>query len=158
MAESPDQFRVASAVKFDAAGRAVASLEPFYATTAEYQDFDDLKGDGRRGSLNIFDAQGRITCSLTVVFAALETEAASCTSSRGDDAGHRLATAYSYRGETWKGQAAAAGRTVPPQTSNGRGSDAYYDAAGRLVATVDTLGGVTETHYGLHGWAEWNTR
>jgi RHS repeat-associated protein len=153
-------WRLTQAVKYDGAGRAVASLEPFFGGTDAYEKFEDLvKITGRRGTMTRFDPQGRPTCVKAGVYTALQADGDACRSSFDEDANYLAATAYRYRGFTASGRILAGAEAIPPTISAGmRGTEAAYRADGRLAWTTDGYGNQVIYGYDLLGRATTVTR
>ncbi len=142
-------YKVLRAVQIDGAGRTTASLEPVHVAGEAYEDFAALAAAGRRGSMTWFDARGRRRCATTGVYSALVADAGACQSSFGDDSSHRLATAYRYRGVVSGTRYYAAVEAVPAARAAIKGTEAVYDAAGRLAWTTDAYGNRVSYQYDL---------
>ncbi len=153
-------YRVTRSVKYDAAGRVVASLEPVYSSTGTdaYEGFEALAaGSGRRGGVSLFDAKGQLVCAKSGVYAALAGDA--CNSSFADSGSHVLATAYTYRGFSDSVRSYVGVTAVPPkEDSSVQGTEAAYRADGRLAGTADGYGNKVSYAYDTLGRAVAVTR
>ena len=144
---------------YDAMGRVVASADPTYRSADEntYEGFATVVSGGR-GAASIFDARGRISCSLSGMWStavkplrdALLLGTGTCTSSPGTGPGHVLATSYAY--ETQASPMRAVGRMTPPRspaTALTSGDRAAYRPDGRLEWVKDAYGNQTLFTYDI---------
>jgi RHS repeat-associated protein len=139
-------YRSISHVSYDVAGRAVASLEPYF--TFEAQDgFATAAGvTGRKGSLTRFDTRGRVSCAQAGVYAVIAADAA-CTSDPLGSPSYRMSTRFEYRtSNSAAGRLLAVTRAYPPSSTGNAGwVEAGYDGDGMLALTTDAAGNTVTT-------------
>ena len=147
---SSSAYRVSGSVLIDGAGRTTGELEPFYSSGPDLEGFAAIAGGNRRGSYTTRDVRGRVSCTLSGVYAAVVANAAACTQSDADDANHRTSVRFSYGsgdiigGVQTMAVTATAGNAV-------RGTVTSYDAGARAHRVVDPMLSKVVTTYNLLG-------
>jgi RHS repeat-associated protein len=157
-------YRRVSMVAYDAAGRAAASLEPTLAadgtTTVLFASVAATANI--RGARTLFDSQGRVSCSASGVYAAINSD---CSTSFTNDASYRVATAFSYEasagpGGTWyaTSRIRALGRYTGTATGVGIDTVTHFRADGLVHDVTDPAGNTITTEYDPLGRAKTVTR
>jgi hypothetical protein len=142
-------YRSVSQVSYDLAGRAVASLEPYFTSEAQDSFVAAAAVAGRRGSLTRYDDRGRVTCSKVGVYMAIMVDTG-CTSDPTNSASYRMSTRYEYRSTSASGRLLTATRVFPPSSTGLAGSvEAGYDGDGTLALTTDAVGNTVTTSISL---------
>jgi RHS repeat-associated protein len=150
-------YRVSGTVRLDGAGRALATLEPFYSSGEGFEPFASVATGARRGSYATLDGRSRVVCALSGVYAAAVANSAACTQSDSDDLNYRTSVHFTYTAGLPMGGVqtiavtATAGNAV-------RGTVTSYDAAGNALLSVDPTLSQTANTFDLLGQVQATTR
>ena len=145
-------FRVVSHARYDEAGRAYASLEPYFSSSAEPDSFDAAATASlyQRGSRTVFDARGRVTCQKSGVYSA--TAGTSCVTSIGEGLSFVNAVGYAYGSTALNGRTLAVNTILQPGTlTRGSatlttfGASSSYRSDGMLAQVKDAAGNTVTT-------------